>query len=85
LSDSTNAEQSGLVQSESTIGASINELFVNIADRIIIVTFASNFYRIKQIVEAAIQTKRKVAVFGRSMEKALEIGKKHGYLNIPEG
>ncbi|PWV43586.1 MAG: ribonuclease J ['Brassica napus' phytoplasma] len=85
LSDSTNAEQSGLVQSESTIGTSINELFVNIADRIIIVTFASNFYRIKQIVEAAIQTKRKVAVFGRSMEKALEIGKKHGYLNIPEG
>ncbi|WP_341833671.1 Ribonuclease J [Candidatus Phytoplasma asteris] len=85
LSDSTNAEQSGLVQSESTIGDSINELFVNIADRIIIVTFASNFYRIKQIVEAAIQTKRKVAVFGRSMEKALEIGKKHGYLNIPEG
>ncbi|MBP5835882.1 ribonuclease J [Candidatus Phytoplasma meliae] len=85
LSDSTNAEQEGLVQSESTIGHSINELFVQIPDRIIVVTFASNFYRIKQIVEATILTKRKIAVFGRSMEKALEIGQKHGYLDIPAG
>ncbi|CCP88440.1 ribonuclease J [Candidatus Phytoplasma solani] len=85
LSDSTNAEQEGIVPSESTIGHSINELFVKIPDRIIIVTFASNFYRIKQIVEATILTKRKIAVFGRSMEKALEIGQKNGYLNIPAG
>ncbi|AGL89941.1 ribonuclease J [Candidatus Phytoplasma australiense] len=85
LSDSTNAEQEGVVKSESTIGHSIDELFVQIPDRIIIVTFASNFYRIKQIVEATILTKRKIAVFGRSMKKSLEIGQKNGYLNIPEG
>ncbi|WP_349402009.1 ribonuclease J1 [Candidatus Phytoplasma solani] len=85
LSDSTNSEQEGAVKSESTIGNSINELFVKIFDRIIIVTFASNFYRIKQIIEATILTKRKIAIFGRSMEKALEIGQKNGYLNIPEG
>ncbi|KXT29053.1 ribonuclease J 1 [Candidatus Phytoplasma oryzae] len=85
LSDSTNAQYKGMIQSENTIGITINQLFYKIKGRIIIVTFASNFYRIKQIIEASVLTKRKVTVFGRSMEKAIEIGIKNGYLKIPKG
>jgi ribonuclease J len=85
LSDSTNAQNKGMIQSENTIGNTINQLFYKIKGRIIIVTFASNFYRIKQIIEASVLTKRKVTVFGRSMEKAIEIGIKNGYLKIPKG
>ncbi|KAB8121816.1 MAG: ribonuclease J [Candidatus Phytoplasma cynodontis] len=85
LSDSTNAQHKGMIQSENTVGNTINQLFYKIKGRIIIVTFASNFYRIKQIIEASILTKRKVTVFGRSMEKAIEIGIKNGYLKIPRG
>lgn len=85
LSDSTNAEQEGLIQSESKVGRSINELFSRITGRIIIATFASNLYRMQQIIEAAVLTGRKVAVFGRSMERALEAGQQSGYIKAPKG
>ena len=85
LSDSTNAEQEGLIQSESKVGKSINELFTRMDGRIIIATFASNLYRIQQIIEASVLTNRKVAVFGRSMERALEAGQQSGYIKAPKG
>ncbi|NWN46017.1 ribonuclease J [Candidatus Phytoplasma pruni] len=84
FSDSTNSQNEGMIQSEHKIGATINQLFYKIKGRIVIVTFASNFYRIKQIIEASVLTGRKVAVFGRSMEKAIETGMKNGYLKIPK-
>ncbi|MDV3192868.1 MAG: ribonuclease J, partial [Sweet potato little leaf phytoplasma] len=61
LSDSTNAQQKGFIESENKIGDTINNLFYQIKGRIIIVTFASNYYRIKQIIQASVLTKRKVA------------------------
>ncbi|MFB5029816.1 MAG: Ribonuclease J1 [Candidatus Phytoplasma pruni] len=82
FSDSTNSQNEGMIQSEHKIGTTINQLFYKIKGRIVIVTFASNFYRIKQIIEASVLTGRKVAVFGRSMEKAIETGMKNGYLKI---
>lgn len=84
LSDSTNAEKADLIQSESKIGRSINELFSRIKGRIIIATFASNMYRIQQIIEASILNNRKVAVFGRSMERAIEVGQQSGYIKAPK-
>ena len=83
-SDSTNAEREDVIQSESVIGESINELFANIHGRIIIATFASNVYRIQQIIESAIKNHRKIAVFGRSMERAIEIGIQSGYIKVPK-
>ncbi|NLB85072.1 MAG: ribonuclease J [Acholeplasmataceae bacterium] len=85
LSDSTNAEREELIESESKIGNSITELFGLIKGRIIIATFASNLYRIQQIIEASISNNRKVAVFGRSMEKTIEIGIQSGYIKVPRG
>ncbi|MBN3490700.1 ribonuclease J [Acholeplasma equirhinis] len=85
LSDSTNAEQENLIQSESKVGKSINELFTRIPGRIIIATFASNLYRIQQIIEASELTGRKVAVFGRSMERAIEAGQQSGYIKAKKG
>ena len=52
--------------------------------RILISTFASNVLRVAQIIEAAVACGRKVAVFGRSMENVVEIGKKQGVINSPE-
>ncbi len=83
-SDSTNAERDDMIQSESVVGESINELFANIKGRIIIATFASNVYRIQQIIESAIRNHRKIAVFGRSMERAIEIGIQSGYIKVPK-
>ena len=80
LADSTNAMSEGFSSSEKKVGESIKDLFAHIKDRIIIATFASNVYRIQQIIEASILHNRKVAVFGRSMEKAIEIGIQTGYI-----
>ncbi|MGI6787033.1 MAG: ribonuclease J [Acholeplasmataceae bacterium] len=84
LSDSTNAERDEPIQSEKAIGESINELFFNIDGRIIIATFASNIYRMQQIIDASLLSNRQVAVVGRSMENAIEIGLKSGYIKAPE-
>ena len=85
LSDSTNAERDGLTPSERTVGTAISEIFSKLSGRIIIATFASNMYRMQQIVEASYKNGRKLAVFGRSMERAMEIGQQTGYIRAPKG
>jgi len=85
LSDSTNAELEDFTTSERVVAETIHDLFRRIAGRVIISTFASNVHRIQQIVEASIETDRKVAVFGRSMEKTIDVGTEMGYVHAPQG
>lgn len=85
LSDSTNAERPGHTLSERTVGETIKEVFHKSDGRIIFATFASNVYRLQQVIEAADQYGRKIAVLGRSMENVFRIGAELGYLNIPKG
>ena len=85
LSDSTNANVPRFTQSERRAGDSIKSIFSTITGRIIISTFASNVYRVKQIVEASVETGRKVVVFGRSMEKCLDIAQRLNYITPPKG
>lgn len=85
LSDSTNSLKEGFTESERKIGASIKELFSKVEQRIIVATFASNIFRIEQIVEACIECNRHIAIFGRSMEKAIEVGQQVGYIKAPKG
>ncbi len=80
FADSTNATVDGFTKSERTVDKSIKELFSHIESRIIVATFASNMYRVQQIIEASEINNRKVCVFGRSMEKTIEVGLKIGYI-----
>jgi ribonuclease J len=53
--------------------------------RTIIATFSSQIERIKQILEYAAQTNRKVALDGFSMKLNIELATKLGYIKIPKG
>ncbi len=85
MSDSTNVERPGYAMSERTVGNRFNEIFKNCKKRIIVATFASNVHRVQQIINAAVENGRKVAVSGRSMENIVEISILLGYMKIPEG
>ncbi|MCM3745952.1 ribonuclease J [Paenibacillus pasadenensis] len=85
LSDSTNAERPGMTPSESNVGIELTEIFRKSQQRVVVATFASNVHRIQQVFNAAMATKRKVAIVGRSMVNVVTIAGELGYLNIPEG
>jgi len=85
LSDSTNAERPGFTPSEKSVGKELKEVFQQAQQRVVVATFASNIHRIQQVIEAAYETNRKLAVVGRSMVNVVSIAADLGYLNVPDG
>ncbi|MCL6612395.1 MAG: ribonuclease J [Peptococcaceae bacterium] len=85
LSDSTNVERPGFTLSEKVVGNTLDEVFRQARERIIMATFASNVHRLQQAITAAHRYDRKVAVVGRSMVNVVSIAHDLGYLSIPEG
>ena len=85
MADSTNADIAQFSSSESKVGVTLMNLFSQITGRIIVAAFASNVYRVQQIIQASIASGRKVVVFGHSMEKTIEIASKLKYINYPKG
>ncbi len=84
MSDSTNAERKGYTMSERTVGEVFDKLFINCTKRIVVATFASNVYRIQQIVNSAVANNRKIAVSGRSMVNMIQTAMELGYIDVPK-
>ena len=84
LGESTNAEQEGYTPSEKNVYDSIDDTIKNAQGRLIVSTFSSNISRIQQVCEAAVSHNRKIAIVGRSMEKAVEISRSFGYIHVPD-
>src|SRR5260221_740230 len=80
LSDSTRAENPGYTPSERTVGDAFREIMEPLDGRVIVATFASNIARIQQVLDAATDMNRSVAVIGRSMEQNFKIATDLGYL-----
>jgi len=84
LCDATNVEKPGYTPSERAVGESLQAIFREAKDRVLVATFASNIHRLQQVFEISAAHKRKVAVVGRSMIGTVEIASALGYLKVPE-
>ena len=85
MSDSTNVERPGYTMSEKMVANSFQDIFSKSDSRIIVATFASNIYRIQQLISAAEENGRKVVLSGRSMLNTTTVSYDLGYLKIQEG
>jgi ribonuclease J len=83
LADSTNAEVPGIVTSERAIGPVLSDVFDGAAQRIIVSCFASHVHRVQQVMDAAAEHGRKVALVGRSMVRNMGVARDLGYLKVP--
>ncbi len=83
LADSTNAEVPGIVTSERDIGPVLAGVFDGAEQRIIVSCFASHVHRVQQVMDAAAENGRKVALVGRSMVRNMGVARDFGFLKVP--
>lgn len=84
LSDSTNSERAGHTPSEKIVSETFEKIFSQAKGRIIVSTFASNISRVQQVINTAMNHKRKLVVVGRSMVDNVKMALNLGYLTAPE-
>jgi len=84
LSDSTNVEKEGYTESDQKVQESLAKIVAKSEGRVIIALFASNVFRIRQIIEIALKNNRKIVLNGRSIEQTIAIAKELGYLDWPD-
>lgn len=85
LSDSTGSERAGYTPSEQVIAPAFDQIFREAPGRIIVATFASLLSRVQQVIHAAHDHDRVVALAGYSMLKTVEIARELGHLDVPQG
>lgn len=79
--DSTNVFVEGNSGSEGEVRKHLIEEIKKCQQRVVVTTFASNFARVKTIIEAAEATGRVIALAGRSLHRVVEAAKESGYLS----
>ncbi len=80
FAESSNVEIDGFSPSEQIVGDTFAELFAKIKGRIFVSTFSSNIFRMQQVITAAEQFDRKVAMIGRSMLNAFDAASSLNYI-----
>jgi ribonuclease J len=83
MSDSTNAEVPGFVTSEREITPVLRRVFEGAKRRVIVACFASHVHRVQQVLDVAVENRRKVAFVGRSMVRNMGVARDLGYLRVP--
>ena len=85
LSDSTNADVPGFVATERDIGPVLDRVIGDASGRVFVVCTSSHVHRIQQVLNAARNRQRHVAIIGRSMVRNAGIADDLGYLSVPPG
>ncbi len=84
LADSTNAEVSGVVPSERTVGPHLAALTAQAEGRVIIACFASHVHRVQQAIDAVTAAGRKFVFLGRSMVRNSAVTRELGLLTYDD-
>jgi ribonuclease J len=84
LADSTNAEVPGFIPSERDVGKVVNDVILKAKGRVIVACFASHIHRVQQVLDAAQESGRQVALVGRSMVRNMGIARELGLLRVPD-
>jgi ribonuclease J len=85
LADSTNAEVPGFIPSERDVGKVVADVITKAQGRVIVACFASHVHRVQQVLDAAHESGRVVAMVGRSMVRNMQIARDLGLLHVPDG
>ena len=80
LCETTNAQAQGFGQSEKYILDEVKRQIANAKGRVFVTTFASNLHRIENIIEIAINLKRKICIIGKSMDANIKASIQIGLL-----
>lgn len=83
LSDSTNAPNQGVTPSEVSVRPGLKRAMREAEGRVIVVTFASNLARLRQILEVAEESGRRSCLVGRSMLRNYTTATRLGFLKAP--
>ncbi len=85
LSDCLRSERQGYTLSESTIEAQLEEEIRNCTGKFIVTAHSSDIFRWQLVVNVARRHNRKIAILGRSVDQAVDISHKLGYLKGLDG
>ena len=85
LCDSTNADVPGFTPLEKDIGPVLDNVIGRTKGKVVVASFSSHVHRVQQVVDAAANHGRRVALIGRSMVRNMEIAQDLGHLNVPDG
>lgn len=85
LPDSTNAEVPGFTSPEREIGPVLSSVMAKTPGKVVVASFSSHVHRVQQVLDAAHQNGRRVALLGRSMVRNMTIAAELGYLKVPDG
>ncbi|HWH13925.1 MAG TPA: ribonuclease J [Miltoncostaeaceae bacterium] len=83
LADSTNAEEAPEPQNEAQVGQELRRVLATAAGRVVITTFSSHIHRVQQVLEAAYDDGRVVALVGRSLLRNVGIATNLGVMRTP--
>ena len=85
MADSTNAEVPGFTPTEKAIGPVISDVIRQTKGKVVVASFSSHVHRVQQVIDAAVENGRKVALIGRSMVRNMGIARDLGFLTVPDG
>lgn len=85
LSDCLGSRQRGGVPSEATLNDTFPKVFKKYqTEQLFITTISSNISRMKQIMDAAIDSGRRIVTVGRSIDQAVSLARELGYLQYAD-